>query len=495
MSIEILINVTPQETRSAMVEDGVLQELYVERGNHLGIVGNIYKGKVNRVLPGMQAAFVDIGLERSAFLHASDVLQLRDSVGGAEDIECSFKEEPISELISTGDELLVQVVKDPLGSKGARLTMQVSIPSRYLVFLPAISCRGISRRIEEEDERERLYKIIDEFAGIGGYGGFIVRTAGDGVPVESLQHEAELLYKIWESIKERAPQAKSRTLLHKDLPLEQRIIRDQLKESVERVRIDSRIAYEQGQKFASQFTPEFSSRVEYYQGECPIFDLYSVEDEIQRALQRSVPLKSGGYLIIDQTEAMTTIDVNTGSFVGHSNLEETTFKTNLEATKAIARQLRLRNLGGIIILDLIDMDDRQHREQVIRSLEKALEQDHARTHISTLSELGLIEMTRKRTRESIEHILCETCPTCDGRGYIKTAETVCYEIFREIIRESRQYEDSKEFLVLASQEITDLLLDEESANLAGLEEFINKPVRLQPESMYPLRQFDVVPVS
>ncbi|MBC8519137.1 MAG: ribonuclease G [Gammaproteobacteria bacterium] len=490
MSTEILINVTPRETRSAMVENGVLQEIYIERRDHLSIVGNIYKGKVSRVLPGMQAAFVDVGLERAAFLHASDIRPKEVS----EEIECDHEPDQITDLISDGQELMVQVVKDPLGTKGARLTMQISIPSRYLVFLPAVQCVGVSQRIEEEGERERLRAMIQKAVIAGGYGGFIVRTAGEGVPEDDLLHEAKLLYKIWESVQEINRTAKARTLIHSDLPLEQRIIRDQLKDTIEHVRIDSRQAFERCTKFAAQFNPELASRVEYYPGECPIFDLYSVEDEIQKALQRKVPLKSGGYLIIDQTEAMTTIDVNTGSFVGHHNLEETIFKTNLEATQTIARQLRLRNLGGIIILDLIDMEDEQHRQQVMRSLQKYLDLDHAKTHISQVSSLGLVEMTRKRTRESLEHVLCEDCPTCGGRGHIKTAETVCYEIFREIIRESRQYDDSKEFLVLAAQEITDLLFDEESASLAELEEFIGKPVRLQVETYYTPEQFDVVPV-
>ncbi len=490
MSTEILINVTPRETRSALVENGVLREIYIERRNHLGMVGNIYKGKVSRVLPGMQAAFVDIGLERAAFLHASDIRPREVS----EEIDCEHEPPQINDLVSDGQELLVQVVKDPLGTKGARLTTQISIPSRYLVFMPSVQCVGVSQRIEDSEERERLRAMIQQAVAEGGYGGFIVRTAGEEVPEKDLLHEAALLYKIWESIQDSEKKAGSRTLVHRDLPLEQRTIRDQLKDSVERVRIDSRRTYERCKDFAARFNPELASRVEYYPGECPIFDLYSVEDEIQKALQRKVPLKSGGYLIIDQTEAMTTIDVNTGSFVGHHNLEETIFKTNLEATQAIARQLRLRNLGGIIILDLIDMEDEQHQQQVMRSLQKYLDQDHARTHVSAVSSLGLVEMTRKRTRESLEHVLCETCPTCEGRGFLKTPETVCYEIFREIIRESRQYEDSREFLVLAAQEITDLLLDEESASLAELEEFIGKPVRLQVETFYTTEQFDVVPV-
>ncbi len=492
MSTEILVNVTPRETRTALVESGVLQEVYIERSSQLGMVGNIYKGKVSRVLPGMQAAFVDVGLERAAFLHVSDIRPR----AAKEEVVCEEGEpaKTITELVSEGQELLVQIIKEPLGTKGARLTTQLSIPSRYLVFMPSIACIGVSQRIEEEEERTRLRSTMQQIVDENSSGGFIVRTVAEGVSEEELRREAGFLHKLWDSIMEQGTAAKSCSLVHQDLPLALRTIRDQLKDSVERMRIDSRQTYEKCLKFASQFNPELASRVEHYIEESPIFDFFSIDSEIQKALQRKVPLKSGGYLIIDQTEAMTTIDVNTGSFVGHHNLEETIFKTNLEATQAIARQVRLRNLGGIIILDLIDMEQEEHRQQVMRSLQKYLDHDPARTQVSSVSALGLVEMTRKRTRESLEYVLCQTCPTCSGRGTLKTAETVCYEIFREIIREARQYDDSREFLVLAAQEIADLLLDEESSSVAELEEFIGKPIRLQVETLYTPEQFDVVPV-
>ncbi len=488
MSVEMLMNVTPRETRVAVVENGVLQEVVVERERRRGIVGNIYKGKVSRVLPGMQAAFVDIGLERAAFLHASDVAPPPELAAEGE----SARNENINELLHEGQEVLVQVIKDPLGSKGARLTTHITIPSRFLVFTPNVYHAGVSLKIEEEAERNRLRDVLAVFmARERNGGGFIVRTAGEGVSIESLQADMEFLSRLWASVRERAGQVGPGRIVHEDLPLALRTLRDLVDDEVEKIRIDSRSTTQRAIEFARQFIPEVADCIEHYPGERPIFDLYGIEDEIQKALERKVHLKSGGYLIIDQTEAMTTIDVNTGAFVGHRNLEETIFKTNLEATQTIARQLRLRNLGGIIIIDFIDMVEEEHKRQVLRALQKSLEKDRAKSHITEVSTLGLVEMTRKRTRESLERVLCEPCPACGGRGMLKTPETVCYEIFREIIREERQF-DAQQYLVLASQEVVDLLLDEESTSLAELAEFIGKPVKLQVESLYSQEQFDVV---
>jgi ribonuclease G len=484
MNEEILINVTPRETRVAMVENGVLQEVLIERASCRGLVGNIYKGKVSRVLPGMQAAFVEIGMERTAFLHASDIL----GRGSGNDSKSS---DNIQDLVRQGQELSVQVVKDPLGTKGARLTSHLSIAARFLVFMPGEQHVGVSQKIEDETERQRLRDKVADLAREMGEGGYIIRTVAEGCSEQELRADMEFLHKLWCDIQARAQESAPGTLVYEDLPLVMRTMRDQVDADVEKVRIDSRENYERAQKFASKFIPELAPRVEYYPGERPIFDLYNIEDEIQRALSRKVQLKSGGYLIFDQTEAMTTIDVNTGAFVGHRNLEETIFKTNLEATLAIARQLRLRNLGGIIIIDFIDMNDPSHREQVMRALDKNLERDRAKSHICEVSGLGLLEMTRKRTRESLEHVLCEACPCCEGRGSVRSAETVVYEVFRELLRESRQY-DAQQFLVLASQEVVDLMLDEESASVAELEEFIGRPIRLQVESLYTQEQFDVV---
>ena len=488
MSEELLINVTPQETRIAFIENGVLQEVHIERSSKRGLVGNIYKGKVCRVLPGMQAAFVDIGLDRTAFLHASDIV--KDIDEGDFDSE-SKPVDQIVDLLQEGQEVVVQVVKDPMGSKGARLTTQISIPSRFLVFMPGALHVGVSQKIEDPAERQRLKEAVARLSTDFPPGGYILRTVADGVSDEAILKDIQFLQKLWRAISERIDNESAGTLIHEDLLLVMRTMRDLGDTDLEKIRIDSQLTYEKVVKFVSKFIPELNGRIEHYPGERPIFDLYGVEDEIIKALQRKVQLKSGGYLIIDQTEAMTTIDVNTGAFVGHRNLEETIFKTNLEATQTIARQLRLRNLGGIIIIDFIDMTDLEHRRQVLRALEKNLERDHAKTHISEVSSLGLVEMTRKRTRESLEHVLCEPCPTCGGRGSLMTAETVCYDIFREILREARQF-DAQQLLVLAAQSVIDMLVDEESTSLAELEEFIGKPIKLQVESEYTQEQFDVV---
>jgi ribonuclease G len=487
MSEEILINVTPREARVALIENGVLQELFVERASLQGLVGNIYLGRVRRVLPGMEAAFIEIGLERAAFLHASDIAKTY-----AEEFRGAEMDRPpaIAELLREGQSLLVQVIKDPLGSKGARLTTNITIPSRYLVFLSSVQTVGISTKIDDEEERERLKGLVEGFLQ-DSEGGYIVRTAAERCDADAMERDVRFLQKLWRSIRERAGSVGSGEAVYEDLPLALRTLRDVAGLEIERVRVDSHETLTRLRRFASSFVPELQDRLELYEGERPIFDLYNVEDEIQRALARKVSLKSGGHLIIDQTEAMTTIDVNTGAYVGHRNLEETIFKTNLEAAQTIARQLRLRNLGGIIIIDFIDMSSDEHKKQVLRALERHLERDHAKNQICEVSALGLVEMTRKRTRESLGHILCEPCPDCDGRGFVKTAETVCYEIFREILREARQY-DARKFLVLASQEVADLLVDEESTSLAELEEFIGIPIKFQAEALYNQEQYDVV---
>jgi ribonuclease G len=480
VSEEILINVTPQETRVAVVENGVLQEVHIERTRNRGIVGNIYKGKVSRILPGMQAAFVDIGLERAAFLQISDVRQAND-----------HPDAQIHELLREGQEVVVQVVKDPLGTKGARLTTQITLPARYLVYMPHSKHIGISQKIEDDAERERLRSAVRSVMEEGEQGGYILRTMAETVSEEELKKDIRYLRRAWVVAQERMKSAAPRSLVHEDLALAIRAMRDLIKENVEKVRIDSRETYQKASEFAQEFMPEVLDRIEYYPGERPIFDLYSVEDEIQKALDRKVLLKSGGYLVIDQTEALTTIDVNTGTYVGRKNLEETLFKTNLEAAQAIARQLRLRNLGGMIIVDFIDMTDAEHRRQVLRALEKALARDRSKVYVTEMSPLGLVEITRKRTRESLEHVLCEPCRVCQGRGVLKTPETVGYEIFREILREARQFGTDK-YLVLASQVVIDMLLDEEAASLLKLQEFIGKPIHLQVEPTYTQEEFDVI---
>ena len=481
MNAEILMNVTPTETRVAVVENGVLQEIVIERANHRGIVGNIYKGKVVRVLPGMQAAFVDIGLERAAFIHAAEI-------GNGD------SNTPINQLVHQGQSLVVQVTKDPIGTKCARLTTQLAIPSRYLVYMPGADHVGVSQRIEDDEERDRLKVLVNkcmEEEGLTGEAGFILRTAADGVGEDEILADTRYLRRLWRKLEERIKEFNPPAQIYDELPLSQRSLRDFVRPEIDKILIDSRETSQKMATFTEQYMPEIEEKLEYYPGPRPIFELYSVEDEIQRALERKVTLKSGGYLVIDQTEAMTTIDVNTGGFVGRRNLEETIFKTNLEAATAIGRQVRLRNLGGIIILDFIDMVDTEHQRQVLRMLEKVLEKDHAKTKISGVSELGLVEMTRKRTRESLEHMLMEPCSACDGRGSVKTAETICYEIFREILREERAYEAGT-YLVLASQQVVDRLLDEDSDGLADLEAFIGKAIKLQVESLYTQDQYDIV---
>ncbi len=485
MSKEILINVTPQETRVAILENGVLQELYIERSRNRGLVGNVYKGRVCRVLPGMEAAFIEVGMDRAAFLHVSDVAPYSPQKENASD------KPSISSLLHDGDDILVQVIKDPMGTKGARLTSHITIPSRYLVFMPNSNNVGVSTRIEDKEERDRLRDMLMTHEELMGESGYIIRTAAESATAESMRQDILYLTKLWQSIGSKSKEVKAGNIVHEDLHLSLRVLRDMIDDDLEKIRVDSRATWQRMKDFSEHYVSESNVVIEHYPGERPIFDLYGVEDEIQKSLEQKVHLKSGGYLIIDQTEAMTTIDVNTGAFVGHRNLEETIFKTNLEAAHAIARQLRLRNLGGIIILDFIDMVEEEHRHQVLRALEKALEKDHARTSVCEVSSLGLVEMTRKRTRESLEHILCEVCPTCSGRGSVKTAETACYEIFREILREARQF-DAKQLLVLAAQEVIDLLVDEESNSLAELEDFIDVPIRLQVEALYTQEQYDVV---
>lgn len=484
MSEELLINVTPQETRVATVENGMLTETWIERIQKIGLVGNIYRGVVKRVLPGMEAAFVEIGLARSAFLHVSDIA--RPTSNNEEEEEESL---PINRLLHEGMEITVQVIKDPLGTKGARVSSNLTAPSRYLVMMPYENNIGISVKIELESERERLREIIESFRT--GNTGFIVRTAAEGVTAEALRLDAEFLQKVWKSIEEKSQSVKPGDVVFRDLPLVLRTLRDINGSSVERIRIDSRETWQHCVQFAEEYVPELVGKIEHYPGERPIFDLHGVEDEIDRALDKKVSLKSGGYLIIDQTESMTTIDVNTGAFVGHRNLEETIFKTNLEAAQAITRQLRLRNLGGIIIIDFIDMTIEEHKRQVLRALEKSLDKDYAKTQVCEVSSLGLVEMTRKRTRESLEQVLCSTCTTCAGRGMLKTIETVCFEITREIIRQVRQF-DIKSLTVLASLEVITHFTDERSDDLAELESFVGVPIRLQGEQMYMREQFDVV---
>jgi len=481
---ELLINVTPSETRVALIENGVLQEVHIERLDKKGIVGNLYKGKVSRVLPGMQAAFIDIGLDKAAFLHASDIVVRNDDDEGK-----PSKVPDITELARQGQFLTVQVIKDPLGTKGARLTTDITLPSRYLVFMPGSKHVGVSQRIEDPKDRNRLKSLVGQHTDKDG--SYIIRTAAEGVGEAELSQDAAFLKRLWLKIVQRRQLSKTSALLYEDLSLSLRLLRDFVGISIAKIRVDSKLTYQMLDKFTQEFVPELNELIEYYPGERPIFDLHDTENEIKRALERKVELKSGGYLIIDQTEAMTTIDINTGAFVGHSNLEDTIFSTNLEATKAIARQVRLRNLGGIIIIDFIDMAQDEHRRRVLSALESAFSHDRVRTNISKFSQLGLVEMTRKRTRESLEHVLCQECSSCKGRGTLKTTESLCYEIFREVIRVDRAFSADR-FVVYASVDVCDALLNKETHYLADLELFINKEVKIQAEPQYGHEKYAVV---
>ena len=485
MAEDILINLTPQETRVALVDAGVVQELHIERTAGRGLVGNVYMGRVARVLPGMQSAFVEIGLERAAFLHVDDIFECRSH-------ERSDAPKPaIERLLAEGQPLMVQVVKDPIGTKGARLSTQISIAGRFLVYLPQDPHIGVSQRIEKEEERQLLRDRLHAVVPPDEKGGFIVRTMAESACEDELGADVGFLRRVWQDIRQRATSSGAPNLLYQDLSLAQRVLRDLTRVDTGRVIVDSRENFVKLQAFAADYMQAVLPKIEHYAGERPLFDVYRIEEEIERALSRRVDLKSGGYLVIDQTEAMTTIDVNTGGFVGVRNFDDTIFKTNLEAAQALARQLRLRNLGGIIIVDFIDMDLPEHRDAVMAELKKALAKDRTRMTVNGFTQLGLIEMTRKRTRESLAHILCEPCAVCSGRGEMKTARTVCYDILRALLREARQF-NPREFRILGSQAVVDLFLEEESQALAMLSDFIGKPIAMQVETSYSPEQFDIV---
>ena len=483
MSEEILVNVTPQETRVAVVAHGQVQELLIERASSRGVVGNVYLGRVARVLPGMQSAFVDVGLERAGFLHVSDLCEARPAAGEAQP--------RIERLLGEGQPLVVQVVKDPIASKGARLSTLVSLAGRLLVYLPQESHIGISQKIEGEVDRAQLRERLRELLPPEESGGFILRTLAEGASDDELRADLAYLRALWRAIHERAGRLSPPALLYEEPSLAERVLRDMVSAQTARVRVDADEAFQRLAAFAETYTPNVRAKLEHYTGERPLFDLYQVEDEIERALARRVELKSGGTLVIDQTEALTTIDVNTGAFVGHRSFDDTVFKTNLEAAQAIARQLRLRNLGGIIVIDFIDMANPEHRQAVLEELRRAVARDRTKVTVNGFTALGLVELTRKRTRESLAQQLCEPCPVCAGRGEVKTARTVCHEILRELLREAQQF-NAREFRVIASPAVIDLLQEEESPTVAMLSDAIGRPISLQVEAGYTQEQYDIV---
>lgn len=486
MTTTLLINITASETGLAYLEEGVLKEIQIERETKRGIVGNIYQGHVKRVLPGIQAAFIDIGLDKAGFLHAKEIKPDRMKKNESH----HFQSSDITQQVYQGQYLMVQVVKDLLGGKGALLTKKIRFPSRYLVMMPGVQHVGVSQRIKNEKERERLKNIVtlscDQTLG------FIIRTAAENICEEKLSADVLFLQRLWQDVlaKKKCNHAKIRQL-YAEQPLSSRILRDFAVTELDHILIDSKLTYDQLLAFTDKCMPEIKSKLQHYTASPPLFEKYNVENEIQHSLNRKVSLKSGGYLIIDQTEALTVIDINTGSSVGYHNLDETIFNTNLEATQAIARQLRLRNLGGIIIIDFIDMRNKQHRESVLTSLQEALSKDRVQTTISGFSPLGLVEMTRKRTRESIGQVFCHDCLTCQGKGRVKSAETVCYEILRKIV-EMHRNNDANGFVVSASPSVGKKLQSKEFGALKKIVNFVGKSIKVQINPLYSPENFDVV---
>ena len=498
MMKELVINATSHETRVALLEGGHIAELYIERDRQLGIVGNIYKGKVIRVLPGMQAAFVDIGLAKAAFLYVADVMdemeQVERTIEGEEELheqgECAELSSlpPIEDLLTEGQELLVQISKEPISTKGARITSHISLPGRHLVYMPTVDHIGISRRIESEEERERLRQIVDSMRTPGT--GFIVRTVSEGKSEDDLRHDMEFLVGLWENLSRGIDEINAPSLIHSDLDVTSKVLRDILTEDVKKIVVDNVDEYDKIVRFLRTFMPRLNYCIELYKGDEPIFDAYGLEVEISRALGRKVWLKSGGSIIIEQTEALVAIDVNTGRYVGKHNFEDTILKTNLEALKEIAFQLRLRNIGGLIIIDFIDMEKEAHREKVHAALEEALKQDKSKTNILKISELGLVEMTRKRVRESIGRTLCEPCAYCEGKGYVKGKLTIIYEILRELRREMVDL-PSGNVTLLAHPDVAGLLLDEERCGLDELEQRFGRTVSINSRPGFHIEQFEI----
>jgi ribonuclease G len=499
MAKELVINTTSHETRVAILENGHIAELYIERTRERGIVGNIYKGRVIRVLPGMQAAFVDIGLDKAAFLYVADVLDEMEAVeqiidGGNPADKVGWEEEerqqpPIEELLQEGQEILVQIAKEPIGTKGARITSHISLPGRHLVFMPTVDHVGISRRIENEEEKNRLRQIIENIRAKDT--GFIVRTAAEGKSEEDLRADLEFLVGLWKDVSRRRETRGAPCLIHSDLDVTSKVLRDILTEEVERIVVDCREEYDKIARFIGTFMPKTKYVLELHDNEEPVFDAFGLEVEIARALGRKVWLKSGGYIIIEQTEALTAIDVNTGRFVGKHNLEDTILKTNLEAVKEVAFQLRLRNIGGLIIIDFIDMEKELHREKVHSALEEALKSDRAKTNILKISELGLVEMTRKRVRESLGRTLCEPCPYCEGKGYVKSRITMVYEIFRELRREIRDLPGYR-LTLLVHPDVAAIFFDEERAGVEELERRYQKQIAITSRPAFHIEQFEIV---
>ena len=501
MSSEIIVNAGREETRVAFLENGLVTEIFIDRKKDRGVAGNVYKGRVMKVLPGMQASFVDIGLEKSAFLYVGDVFDsTSEYTPMMEDEGLELEVEPkrkrshatqIEDLLQEGQDILVQVSKEPISTKGARVTTYISIPGRYLVMMPGVNHIGVSRRIENGEERKRLREIVSRLRKPNT--GYIIRTASQGRSEDDFATDIEFLSRLWENIQKKKEKASAPALMHNELDLVFRVIRDVFTRDVDRMVIDAPEEYQRVKEFVDSYIPQLGRRVKPYDGDDPIFEHFGVEIEISRALGRKVWLKSGGYIVLDQTEALTTIDVNTGRYVGKRSLEDTILKTNLEAVREIAYQLRLRNIGGIIILDFIDMEREDNRRKVYAALQEALASDKAKTTISHISPIGLIEMTRKRIRESLGRTLCDTCPYCEGRGYIKSSRTICYEVFREL-RRAFTGSDEKKALVTVNSGVADLMYDEERQGVEELEKEFQKKIVIKADPNLHQEQYEVVMV-
>ena len=485
MAEEIFINVSANETRVGVVEQGLLQEIFIERTETKSSVGNIYKGKVVRVLPGMQSAFVDIGQEKAAFMHVTDLINGHEVF----DKEPGARLPSIASLVYDGQELLVQVTKEPIGAKGARITSNLSMVSRYLVYLPGNSHIGISQRIEDDAERARLTGILEDLSD--SEEGFIVRTAAENAVGEEIVKDAGYLRRRWEGISREGLVARSPEVIFEDLPLPLRVMRDIINKNTTGILVDHSETHTVLSRFLSDYIPEKEACLQKIPSDQVLFDMYQLDDQIEAALDRKVLLKSGGYLVIDQTEAMTTVDVNTGAYVGKKDLEDTIYRTNLEAAVAIPRQLRLRNIGGIVIIDFIDMINEEHKRQVLRMLEKGQQSDRMKCNVTQISELGLVEMTRKRTYGSLLKIICEPCEVCNGRGFIKSVESVCLEIFKNLQRKAKEL-GGKECLIMASQVVVDRLIDEQVDNVRELAELLDADISCQVEPGYTQEQYDIV---
>ena len=502
MHRKLVINETQHETRVALLEDGNIVELFIERGDESDIAGNIYKGRVQRVLPGIQAAFVDIGLNQAAFIYVDDVLgeQIReffelvdreeeDEINdGSEEPESEIPQFLIEDLITEGQEIMVQVAKSPIGTKGARVTSHISIPGRFLVLMPTADHIGISRKIEDLEERTRLKQIVSDLRD-EPYG-YIVRTAAEGIGEDKLRKEMTFLNNLWENLQRKYKKSPTPSLLHQELNLSLRAVRDLLIHEAESLVVDSRSAYEGVLVFLDEHMPNLKDNVLFHETAEPIFDTYNLEGDISRALRKKIWLKSGGYIIIELTEALVAIDVNTGRYVGKHNLEETILKTNLEAVKEIAYQVRLRDIGGIIIIDFIDMQKKTNQAKVVHELREAFKKDRSKTHILPMSEMGLVQMTRKRSKKPLTRVLCEPCHYCEGEGYLISKQTICYNLYREVLQESSDISGISLTLKVNPQ-IADLLHEEENQMIADLEKLIGKQIVVYPNPHFHIEEFEI----